>query len=74
VTQQPKRLPGESNPVTDADAPTRPVREARSLGIQSLAKGAGLAGGRPFGPGDGGIIKSLIEFLRKRRGGTERTR
>jgi hypothetical protein len=66
VTQQPKRLPGEPNPVTDADTAIQPVRDAQYLGRESLAMGSGLHGG-PFGTGEGGVVKSLVALLDRRQ-------
>jgi hypothetical protein len=66
VTQQPKRLPGEPNPVPDAYAAIQLVRDAQSLGRESLAMGSGLHGG-PFGTGEGGVVKSLVAILDRRK-------
>ncbi len=68
MTQQRKRLPGEPNPVPDADAAMQPVRGAQSLGRESLSMGAGMHGG-PFGAGEGGIVRRIVALLswRKRR-------
>ena len=61
MTQQPKRLPGESNPAPDAA-----MQPVRSLGTESLAMGAGMRGG-PFGPSEGGIVRSIAALLSRRK-------
>ena len=66
MTQQPKRLPDEPNPVPDADATAHPVSEAQALGMESLAMGAGMHGG-PFGTGEGGIVRSVVALLNRRK-------
>ncbi|MET0915441.1 MAG: hypothetical protein ABWY81_04485 [Jiangellaceae bacterium] len=66
MTQQPKRLPGELNPVPDADAAVQPVCEAQALGMESLAMGAGMLGG-PFGTGEGGIVRSVVALVNRRK-------
>ena len=73
MTQQPKRLPGAPDPVPDADAAMQLVREARSLGKESLAMGAGMLGG-PLGTGEGRIMRSVVALInrRKRRRGAKR--
>lgn len=60
MTQQPKRQPGDPNPVPDADAPMRPVREA-----ESLARAAGVA--NHFDAGGGSITKYVIALLDRRK-------
>jgi hypothetical protein len=64
VTQQPERLPGEPNPVPDADAPMRAIRDSQSLGRESLAMGAGAAGG---GLAEGGLVRGIIRLVRRRK-------
>jgi hypothetical protein len=64
VTQHPERLPGETNPVPDADASMRAIRDSRSLGRESLAMGAGAAGG---GLAEGGLVRGIMQLLRRWR-------
>ena len=65
MTQHSKRLPSEPNPVPDADAAIRPVRNT-SLGRQSLAMVSGMHGG-PFGTGEGGVVRRLVALLDRRK-------
>ncbi len=60
MTQQPERLPGETNPVPDADAPMRAIRDRQSLGRESLAMGAG--GG---GLAEGGLVRGIMQLVRR---------
>ena len=62
MTEQPERLPGEANPVPDADAPMRAIRDSQSLGRESLANGAGAAGG---GLAEGGLVRGLVQLARR---------
>ena len=66
MTHERQRRPGEANPVADADAAMRPVREGQSLGKESLAMGAGTVGG-PFGADEGGIVRGFLALLNQRR-------
>ena len=62
MTQQPERLPGETNPVPDADAPMRAIRDSQSLGRESLAMGAGAGGG---GLAEGGLVRGIMQLVRR---------
>ena len=66
MIHQPERRPGEPNPAPDADAAMQPVRDAQSLGRESLAVGAGTVGGL-FGAGEGGIAKGLLALVDRRK-------